>query len=427
MSDEPKTSSSPKWNSTAKLVVGLTIAGLGAALLFRFQNILAPLLLSFIIAYLFHPIASFFNHRLKIPWRLISTIIFLLIFAAVIALLTWGGISIFDQVQNLINYLQRVVGDFPTFIANLTAEPLQIGPWEIDLSNYQSSDLTAQFQGVINSGLSQIGTLLGSIASGVGSTITWTVFILIIAYFIMSESDGVRAGMIKFTLPKYQEDFSRLGNQLSHIWNAFLRGQLIIFMITVTWYSLLLSVLGVKYFFLLAILAGLARFVPYVGPAVAWTTYGLVALFQTNYFNLMPFPYALLVVGGAWVSDLVMDSFVSPRVLSNALKIHPAAVLVMVFISASLFGFIGVLLSAPVLASLKLLLTYMVNKLMDQDPWQNLETFPPPEPIGVTFNRMKQKVNRFFTKKSGDRSIAEVRTIIEKDHSNGQVNPKKGD
>lgn len=427
MSDEPKTSSSPRWSSTAKLVVGLTIAGLGAALIFRFQNILAPLLLSFILAYLFHPIASFFNRRLKIPWRLISTIIFILLFATVIALLTWGGISIFDQVQNLINYLQGVVGDFPTFIADMTAEPLKIGPWEIDLSSYQASDLTTQFQGIINSALSQIGSILGSIASGVGSTITWTVFILIIAYFIMSESNGVRASMIKLTLPKYQEDITRLGNQLSHIWNAFLRGQLIIFVITVAWYSLVLSVLGVRYFFLLAILAGLARFVPYVGPAVAWTTYGLVALFQTNYFNLMPFPYALIVVGSAWVSDLVIDNFVSPRILSNALKIHPAAVLVMVFISASLFGFIGVLLSAPVLASLKLLLTYMTNKLMDQDPWRNLETFPPPEPIGVTFTRVKQKITRFFAKKSSDRSIAKVRTKIEKDHLDGQVNPKKGD
>ena len=225
MSDEPKPSSSPRWSSTAKLVVGLTIAGLGAALIFRFQNILAPLLFSFILAYLFHPIASFFNRRLKIPWRLISTIIFILLFATVIALLTWGGISIFDQVQNLINYLQGVVGDFPTFIADMTAEPLKIGPWEIDLSSYQASDLTTQFQGLINSALSQIGTILGSIASGVGSTITWTVFILIIAYFIMSESNGVRASMIKLTLPKYQEDITRLGNQLSHIWNAFLRGQ----------------------------------------------------------------------------------------------------------------------------------------------------------------------------------------------------------
>jgi predicted PurR-regulated permease PerM len=427
MSDEPKTSASPKWSSTAKLVVALTIAGLGAALIFRFQNILAPLLLSFILAYLFHPIALYFNRRLKIPWRLISTIIFILIFAAVIGLFTWGGISIFDQVQNLINYLQRVVGDFPTFIESMTAEPLMIGPWEIDLSSYQASDLTTQFQGVINSALSQIGTLLGSIASGIGSTITWTVFILIIAYFIMSESDGVRAGMIKLSLPKYQEDITRLGSQLSHIWNAFLRGQLIIFVITVAWYSLLLSVLGVRYFFLLAILAGLARFVPYVGPAVAWTTYGLVALFQTNYFNLMPFPYALIVVGSAWVSDMVMDSIVSPRILSNALKIHPAAVLVMVFISASLFGFIGVLLSAPVLASIKLLLTYMANKLMDQDPWQSLETFPPPEPFAVTFTRMRQNVKRIFTKKSGDRSIAKVRPQKDKDHSGGQVNPKKGD
>jgi len=262
MSDEPKTSSSPRWSSTAKLVVGLTIAGLAAALIFRFQNILAPLLLSFILAYLFHPIASFFNRRLKIPWRLISTIIFLLLFAAVIALLTWGGISIFDQVQNLINYLQGVVGDFPTFIADMTAEPLKIGPWEIDLSSYQASDLTTQFQGIINSALSQIGSILGSIASGVGSTITWTVFILLIAYFMMSESNGVRASMIKLTLPKYQEDITRLGNQLSHIWNAFLRGQLIIFVITVAWYSLVLSVLGVRYFFLLAILAGLASFRP---------------------------------------------------------------------------------------------------------------------------------------------------------------------
>jgi len=141
----------------------------------------------------------------------------------------------------------------------------------------------------------------------------------------------------------------------------------------------------------------------------------------------MPLPYALIVVGSAWVSDLVIDNFVSPRILSNALKIHPAAVLVMVFISASLFGFIGVLLSAPVLASLKLLLTYMTNKLMDQDPWRNLETFPPPEPIGVTFARMKQKVTRFFAKKSSDRSIAKVRTKIKKDHLDGQVNPKKGD
>jgi predicted PurR-regulated permease PerM len=167
----------------------------------------------------------------------------------------------------------------------------------------------------------------------------------------------------------------------------------------VAWYSILLSILGVKYFFLLALLAGLARFVPYVGPFVAWTTYGLVALFQQNHFNLLPFPYALLVVGCAWVSDIVIDNFVSPRVMSNALKVHPAAVLVMVLVSASLFGFIGVLLSAPVLASLKLLLTYVSRKLMDVDPWEGIETYPKPEPIIAIISRFRAKLFKKVGKK----------------------------
>jgi predicted PurR-regulated permease PerM len=390
--EENKTPVSPRWSNSAKMVVALTAAGLGLALLFRFQNFIAPLLLSFVLAYLIHPLASFFNQKLKIPWRLVSTIIYLLIFLGVIALLTWGGISIFDQLQNLIDYLQSIIGDLPGWLTSVTSKPLQIGPWSFDLSNLKVSDLTTQFQGIINSSLGKIGSLLGSIASGVGSTLTWTVFILLISYFIMSESSGVRAKMIRLTIPNYEADINRMGVQLSQIWNAFLRGQLIVFLITVAWYSLLLSVLGVKYFFLLALLAGLARFVPYVGPFVAWTTYGLVALFQTNHFNLLPFPFALIVVGAAWLSDLIIDNFVSPRVMSNALKIHPAAVLVMVLISASLFGFIGILLSAPVLASIKLVFTYISRKLMDVDPWDGMETYPRPEPIKVVLTRWLERI-----------------------------------
>ncbi|KAF0112129.1 MAG: hypothetical protein FD147_396 [Chloroflexi bacterium] len=398
--NEPQDQTSPYWSSTAKLVVALSAAGIIAALIFRFQNILAPLVMAFLIAYIFHPLASFLNRRLKIPWRIGSTLIFLLLFLSVLALLTWGGISIVEQIQNLVKYLQGLLADLPAFFADLSTKPLQIGPFAFDLSRIDLNSLWTQLQGVVQPILSQVGTLIGSIASGAASTITWLVFILLIAYFIMAESNGVREGMIKLTIPNYREDLNRLGKQLSLIWNAFLRGQLLIFAFTVVFYSILLGGLGVRYFFLLALLAGLARFVPYIGPFVAWTIYALVALFQTNYFNLLPLPYALIVVGSALISDLVMDNYVSPRVMSNALKVHPAAVLVMVFISASLFGLIGVLLSAPVLASLKLLATYIIRKLMDLDPWEGLVTFPHPVPISKSFEKIRKKILRILTKKT---------------------------
>jgi predicted PurR-regulated permease PerM len=397
--EEQKISSSPRWSSTAKLVVALVVAALIFALLFRFKDFIAPLLVSFILAYLIHPIASFFYKKLKIPWRVTSTLLYLVIFLTVIGLLTWGGISIIDQIQNLVGFLQGLLADLPKFFASLSVEPLKIGPILIDLTKIDLNALWTQLQSTLQPLLAKVGTLIGSIASGAASTVTMTVFVLLISYFIMAESNGVRNELIRFSIPNYQEDINCLGKQLSQIWNAFLRGQLIIFLITVSIYSILLTVLGVRYFFLLALLAGLARFVPYVGPFIAWTTYALVALFEINPFNLLPFPYALIVVGCALVTDLILDNYVSPRVMSNALQVHPAAVLVMVLLSASLFGFIGVLLAAPVLASLKLLTNYILRKLMDLDPWEGLKKFPQPIPVSAVFKKIGLKITSIFKKK----------------------------
>jgi predicted PurR-regulated permease PerM len=391
--------SSPKWNGTAKLVVALIASIVVFYLLYRFRVYLAPLLLSFLLAYLFHPLASFINRRFKIPWRVVSTLIFVLLFLIVLGLVTWGGISIVEQVQNLVKYLQTLIGGLPAFFADLSSKPLIIGTLEFDLVQFDMNSLWTQVQGVVQPILTNLGSLIGTIASGAATTVVGLIFIILIAYFIMIETGGVREKMFKLNIPAYEEDLKTMGNQISKIWNAFLRGQLIVIGITIILYTLLLSIMGVRYSFLLALLAGAARFVPYVGPFVAWTTYALVALFQTNYFGVQPIVFALIVVGVAWVADLLLDNFVSPRVMSDVLKVHPAAVLVMVLISASLFGFIGVLLSAPLLATLQLISTYVIKKLMDQDPWEGLQTFPPPVSMKITFEKFWNRFLSLFKRK----------------------------
>jgi hypothetical protein len=60
--------------------------------------------------------------------------------------------------------------------------------------------------------------------------------------------------------------------------------------------------------------------------------------------------------------------------MSDALKVHPAAVLVAALVAANLLGIIGIMLAAPVLASLKLFLNYTVYKMIDQDPWLQIKT-----------------------------------------------------
>jgi predicted PurR-regulated permease PerM len=164
---------------------------------------------------------------------------------------------------------------------------------------------------------------------------------------------------------------------LGRIWNAFLRGQIILFLLAVVVYSILLSALGLRYALGLALLAGLARFLPYIGPAINWIVLILVAYFQGfKLFGMTPLGYTLLVVALAFLVDLFFDNLLSPRIMADALKVHPAGVLVIALIAANLLGILGIIIAAPFLATLQLVGRYILRKMLDQDPW------PEPEPEG---------------------------------------------
>ena len=73
-----KTVSSPVWTSSTKLVVGLTMVAIVAALLIRFNTLIGPLLIAFMLSYLLHPLASRLSERSDLSWRGAVNLIFLI-------------------------------------------------------------------------------------------------------------------------------------------------------------------------------------------------------------------------------------------------------------------------------------------------------------------------------------------------------------
>lgn len=375
---QAKPSGSPRWNNTAKLVVGLSVLLVVAWLLLRFKDVVGVLFVAVLLAYLLYPLADRLRVWTRVSWRVAATFVFILSLLIVIGLVTLGGLAIVDQAQGLIGFLTVALSDLPDLVLRLPTfdfAGFHFSPASLTDLNLVGQELLNMLQPL----LTRTTSLLTSIASGAASTVGWFFFAMLVAYFMLAESGGIPGRMISLRIPGYTEDFTKFGRYLSGIWNAFLRGQLTIIFITVIVYIILLSILGVRYVVGLALLAGLARFVPYVGPFVAWTTFGLVAFFQGNIpFGLLPLGYVILVVGLAWLTDLIMDNFVSARLMGNALKVHPAAVMVSAIIAANLLGLIGVMLAAPVVATLKLVMQYVFNKLLDRDPWEGVRTTPPP-------------------------------------------------
>ena len=99
--------------------------------------------------------------------------------------------------------------------------------------------ISQQVLSLIQPLLGRTGDLVGTLAGGAVQVFGWTLFILTVSYFVMVESNGLREDLVKIEIPGYTEDLRRLGSELSRIWNAFLRGQIIIFVLAVGIYSIL--------------------------------------------------------------------------------------------------------------------------------------------------------------------------------------------
>jgi predicted PurR-regulated permease PerM len=392
--------SSPRWTSTTKLLVGLVMIGIIAFLMSRFGSLISPLLMIFIIAYLFHPLTAAMANGLGISWKAAVNILYLVIFISLMGLLTLGGIGLVQQVQSLINQLQTIVANLPGLLEDLSGQVVRFGPFELDFRTMELQAVTQQLLSFVQPLLGRTGNLVGAVAARAVEVFGWTFFVLLVSYFVMSESNGLRSNLIKIELPGYSEDFRKLGNELSRIWNAFLRGQIYIFFLTFIVYVIVLSILGVRYALGLALMAGLAKFLPYIGPAITWVVMALVTFFQASKpFNLesRPLIYMMIVVVISLVIDQIIDSLITPRILARTLKVHPAAVLVTALIAANLLGILGVVIAAPSLASLTLLGRYTIRKMFDQDPFPAWESAPQ-APVGrewmVRLRQLRRSLSR---------------------------------
>lgn len=382
---------SPRWSNTTKLIAGFTMVAIVAAILVRFSSFIGPLLLAFILTYLLHPLVKRLSAAIQVSWRAAVNLIFAAFLVIIILLSTVAGFAIVEQLGNVVRALQTFLSDLPNLAQDLSTQVFTVGPFEVDFASLESllvnefgMDFTAisqQLLSIVQPALGQAGSLITALATSTVTTLGWFLFIFIISYLTLTEMGGAPDFFRNAELPGHDADIRRMGRELGRTWNSFLRGQLLLVSLIILSSFILMSLLGVHYALALALITGLAKFVPYIGSLAMYITTFLVALFQGgNYLGIQPdMTYAIVVVIAAVLLDQTFDNIVTPRIYGRALGVHPAAVLVTALIAANLLGVVGLLLAAPVLASLQLFSTYALRKMLDLDPWPEVEKMKEPE------------------------------------------------
>lgn len=307
--------------AAATLVV-LAIVGT-ALLLVQLTRFFMLVFAAVVIGAIFDTIANFLFRKVHIP-RAIALLLSVIGLIGVFA----GVFTLFGS--QLASQIDTIKDTIPAAVQNVEAFLDQLG-W---------GDRIREFTAVSSDDISQIVSQAGGYALAAGSGIADLVLILVGAIFLASDPATYRRGLLLLVPKRAEKTVDETLDDASHGLRGWMLGQSVssLVIVALTWGGL--SILGVPASGGLGLIAGLLDVIPMIGPVIAGIPAVLLA------FTVSPMTALWTVVLYLLIQQL-QGNFLQPMIQKQAVNVPPAVLLFAVIAAGLLFGFMGVLLAAP--------------------------------------------------------------------------------
>lgn len=341
------------WNRFRRFVyftfgIGLILFSLFAL----YQAIMVAVSVSCLLTYILLPVVERLENRYPGKRALIVTTIvvtlFLLLLIMVAALLPavyYEAEAIFKLFPGAWQYLSQY---FEPLRAKLLATGL-VGSQTVD-DMVSGFDVVGQVTAQLKRGIESI---LESAPVVLGGLLNFTL-IPVFTFFLLKDFSQARQ-LSHHLIPRdIREMFDAFRLRVDRTLKAVLKGQITVALILAVLYMIGLAVIGVKNGLAIGFLAGLCRIVPYLDVAVGLSLSFVVIVTQHGGINEL--------IGVAIVFGLIQaldGMFITPRIVGEKAGLHPAIVIASVVAFGDWFGFFGILLAVPLVATAMVLIEFL--------------------------------------------------------------------
>jgi predicted PurR-regulated permease PerM len=314
--------------------IRIALVGLILAFLFLIRDIVALVIFSIVIASGVEPAANWFQKR-KVS-RVFAVIFVYLILISVIGLMFYLVVpTLFSELSDLLSilptYLNPAPGDsYFEFLPNL---PQSVSQILTDLSG----ELGAYIEKATNSAFKATSVAVGGVLS------LFMVFVL--SFYFAVQEKGIE-NFLRAILPlQYEEYAIDLWTRTREKIGGWLKGQVLLALLFGVLVFLVLTILRVKYALILALLAGVLEIIPVFGPILSGIPATGIALLQS--------PATAVMVGSAYfVLHQMENHLLYPLIVRRFVGLSPVLVIIAMIVGAKLGGFVGVILSVPIVTFL---------------------------------------------------------------------------
>jgi len=203
-------------------------------------------------------------------------------------------------------------------------------------------------QGEVNELISSLTKQLIAFAADLVSVISTVVIIPFVTFFLLKDGRDMKKLLISYIPNRYFEMSLNVFHKMDLQLGGYLRGQFIEAVVVGSLAILALWILGVKYFILIGIFAGLANFIPYVGPVAGAIPAIVVAITNGADSSLI-----IYIIIAFIIIQLIDNTIMQPLVLSKSVNLHPLIIVLAILIGGKFFGILGMFLAVPVAGILK--------------------------------------------------------------------------
>ncbi|MFZ0544150.1 MAG: AI-2E family transporter [Candidatus Promineifilaceae bacterium] len=369
----PQSQSSPRWRTSTKRLAITTLLVLTLLGIYAIRTLLIPIIMAMVLAYVVLPIVEFIHTHTRLNRTMAIALVYLVIVAILIAIPLTTIPQLINQGNNLINNIPHYIEDVGKFLT----KPLVIGDYTVPLNELRLEQvydvLSRNLIDIIQTIGRQGFNIFGSVASRTVSTVLWIIIVLVLSLYMVRDYRELWGSIIALTPKNYHADLEHLGRDISATWNDFLRGQLILGFVVGTIVTIVALIIKLPNALALGLLAGILEFIPNIGPTLAAVPAILLALFQSQGswlgVKVGPVWFAIIVLGLYFLIQQVENNFLVPRIIGRSLNLRALVVFIGALAGASIAGVLGILLAAPVLATGRIILKYIYDKLLDLPPF----------------------------------------------------------
>ncbi|MGC2248064.1 MAG: AI-2E family transporter [Terriglobales bacterium] len=332
---------------TSRVLFTLLLFALGLGFLYAARRTLILFLFAVFFAYLINPLVVRLDKIVRGRTRAVA-VIYLLLLLAVSLFFVLAGPRISRQSSRLGETLPSLMekasnGQLSGPIGDLAARISAERGW---------SEVTqARIQGFLYNHREQLSNFAQRIGVRAAEAVqnVWLLFLVpILAIFFLRDGDQFHGVALAMVQSRTQREFlENVLNDLNEMLAQFIRAQLTLAALSFAAYASILGIMRFPFALMLGTVGGMLEFVPVVGPLVAGLAMVTVAV-------LTGYQHVLLLIMFLVIWRMVQDYVISPRIMGASVELHPLAALFGILAGGEIAGVLGVYLSIPVMASLRI-------------------------------------------------------------------------